>query len=105
MADLDLQYLAGQLAILIATQLPTKSGRRRAILAEEHGQIRFEDLDMDRIVEYNTGKFLILKNFVKSTKYHFSSLAKNYHGGPLRVRIHFGPKGILQNFVEVSQNT
>ena len=55
-ADLDLQYLAGELAILIFSQLPIKSGRRRALLTEEHCQVRFEDLDMDRIREFNTGK-------------------------------------------------
>ena len=53
--DLNPQYLAGELAMLIFSQLPTKSGRRKALMSLEHGQMRFEDLDMDRITEFNNG--------------------------------------------------
>ena len=56
-ADLDLQYLAGEIAMGIFTQLPTKSGRRKVILSQEHGQMKFEDLDMDRLTEFNNGNY------------------------------------------------
>ena len=59
-ADLDPQYLAGELAMLIASELPSKSGRRKALLSREHGQMSVDDLDMDRILEFNNGKFILI---------------------------------------------
>ena len=55
-ADLDLQYFSGELAMLIFSQLPTKSGRRKALLSLEHGQMSADDVDMDRLLEYNNGE-------------------------------------------------
>ena len=116
-ADLDLQYLAGEIAMAIFTQFPTKSGRRRAILSREHGQMHFNDVDMDRLTEFSTGEFYLLQNInfklLKNSTQNFptkkilhsshdSFLARNHTGGPLRVRIHFGSIDDHQSFVEVT---
>ena len=62
-ADLDLQYLSGELAVELMTHLPAKGGRRRALLSNEHCQMTVDDLDMARIQEYNTGNYKTLKIF------------------------------------------
>ena len=54
-ADLDLQYLSGDLAVQLFTPLSAKSGRRRLLMSAEHCQMPISDLDMERIQEYNTG--------------------------------------------------
>ena len=103
-ADLDMQYLSGDLAVQIFTQMPAKSGRRRAILAQEHCQMSVDDLDMDRIQEFSTGTtvkryFRFLKSFLTfSTNI---SLARNHVGGPLRIRVHAGTRQEVLDFVEV----
>lgn len=92
----------------IITQFPTKSGRRKLLLSQEHGQMKYEDLDMDRILEFNNGTVKFFHKLIFPLVYTFLStkltkfLARNHHGGPLRVRIHFGSKDELRNFVEVT---
>ena len=56
-ADFDVGYLAGEIAVQVMTQLPAKSGRRRLIMSREHCQMSFADVDMDRVNEYSTGEF------------------------------------------------
>ena len=55
LADLDLRLTAGETARLIAAALPIKSGRRRALLTEHHGNVPFEAVDVERMNEFDHG--------------------------------------------------
>ena len=55
LADLDLRLTAGELGRLIAAALPNKSGRRRALLTEQHGNVSFDDIDIERMNEFDHG--------------------------------------------------
>ena len=55
LADLDLRLTAGETGRLIAAALPIKSGRRRALLTEQHGNVAFGDVDLERMNELDHG--------------------------------------------------
>ena len=57
LAELDAQFGAGCLGIKIMERLPALSGRRRALMTVEHMRMSVDDLDMDRINEFDTGNF------------------------------------------------
>ena len=59
-ADLDLQYFSGDIGLALMTLLPSKNGRRKALLSAEHCQMTPGDLDMARIQEYGTGTYLYI---------------------------------------------
>ena len=81
-ADLDLQYLSGELALDFMTQLASKSGRRRLLMSEEHCQMSIADLDMERLREFSTG-WLTAENetliFI-SHKTSYSIFSSQSHG-------------------------
>ena len=64
-AILDAQYTAGCVGVKIIEQLPTKSGRRRALQTTEHMRMTIEDVDMERFVEFDTGKIVYILCFTR----------------------------------------
>jgi len=102
-SDLDLQYLSGELAVMLYTSLPIKSGRRKAILSAEHCQMSFADLDLDRLKEYSSGKLFIFTIFwiFKTIPTNKPFLARTHEGGPLRLRLFCGSNETQMNFLEV----
>ena len=88
------------MAVQIFSQMPAKSGRRRVILSEEHCQMSVDDLDMDRIQEFNTGTFFKPQNINDTSSINYF-IARNHVGGPLRIRVHAGPRAEVVEFVEV----
>ena len=73
-ADTHEFYTCGVLARHAATHCFFKSGRRRVILCQDHGNIRFEDIDTVRMDEYRLGKLIILfnQNKVISARWTFN---------------------------------
>ena len=59
-ADLDLRLTSGQLGRLIAVVLPNKSGVRRSLITEQHGNVPLGAIDLDRMKEQDYDEFFYI---------------------------------------------
>ena len=58
-ADTHEFYTCGVLGRHLGILCFFKSGRRRVILCQDHGNVKLEDIDFTRMSEYNLGKFYL----------------------------------------------
>ena len=63
LADLHEHYVCGVLGRHLAVLCMFKSGRRRVLLCEQHGNVTLEDIDLTRMSEFGLGKSEKQKKF------------------------------------------
>ena len=89
-ADTHEFYTCGVLARHLAILCFFKSGRRRVILCEDHGNVKFEDIDVVRMSEYNLGKWNFDHKILSAKKTLHIISAVNAAHQPYLSRLYLG---------------